>query len=94
LYFALTNQRGQGSTTLVTNGAAAAYAELSRGIEDRVGNWRFPSASGQTVVNVSFVLVTERTAHAAAQLQVDGQRASRRASPRIARCSNPAAFSA
>jgi hypothetical protein len=45
--------------SVVTNGAPAAYAELSRCIEERVSNWRFPSAPGETVVNVPFVFVTE-----------------------------------
>jgi len=45
--------------SVVSNGAPASYAELSRCVEERVSSWRFPSALGQTVVNVPFVFVTE-----------------------------------
>ena len=45
--------------SVVTNGAPATYAELSRCIEERVSSWRFPSALAETVVHVPFVFVTE-----------------------------------
>ena len=40
-------------------GVPAAYPQLSRCIETKVSAWKFPSARGETVVNVPFVFVTE-----------------------------------
>jgi hypothetical protein len=40
-------------------GVPAAYPQLAGCIEAKVSAWRFPSARGETVVNVPFVFVTE-----------------------------------
>jgi hypothetical protein len=40
-----------------TSGAPAAYPQLSRCIEHKVRAWVFPSARGETVVNVPFVFM-------------------------------------
>ncbi|MEO8183134.1 MAG: protein kinase [Deltaproteobacteria bacterium] len=42
-----------------TSGAPAAYPDLSRCIEGKVGAWTFPRARAETVVNVPFVFVVE-----------------------------------
>jgi serine/threonine-protein kinase len=42
-----------------SSGVPAAYPQLSRCIETKVRTWKFPSARGETVVNVPFVFITE-----------------------------------
>jgi hypothetical protein len=45
--------------SVTTSGTPAAYPDLPQCIEDKVRAWTFPSALGETVVNVPFVLVAE-----------------------------------
>lgn len=45
--------------SVATSGAPEAYPELPYCIEDEVRTWVFPSAPGETVVNVPFVFVSE-----------------------------------